>query len=215
MQGAHAYILDLDGTLLPSDEIDNRCYWRAVRAVYGAPARTPSLDGFRHVTDIGILDQWCRETLGRPPTAAELDRVKSSFLDFTRDAMSSHPDSFAPVPGIRSWLQRQHQAGCPVAIATGGWGHTARLKLAASGLDASGLPLSSADDAVSRTAIMRRSLERLGGAARVTYIGDGVWDLRAASSLGWAFIGRASGHRAQVLREAGATRVVEDFRALT
>lgn len=214
MPGTHAWILDLDGTLMPSSEVDNRCYWQAVADVFGAPARAPSLDGFRHVTDAGILDEWCRDHIGRPPCPMELETTRERFLERTREAAKRHPGSFTPFPGLLSWLRRRRDAGHAVAIATGGWAHTARFKLDVAGLGRLGLPLSSADDAMTRTDIMRLALERLDGPRRATYIGDAPWDARAASQLGWAFIGRATGHDAQALRTAGAARVVADFSGL-
>jgi phosphoglycolate phosphatase-like HAD superfamily hydrolase len=45
----------------------------------------------------------------------------------------------------------------------------------------------------------------------VTYVGDGVWDIKAARNLGWGFIGIASGDGAEQLRRAGAAMVLPNF----
>ena len=45
----------------------------------------------------------------------------------------------------------------------------------------------------------------------MTYIGDGTWDARAATDLGWRFIGVGRGPHAERLRLAGTYRVVDDF----
>ena len=41
------------------------------------------------------------------------------------------------------------------------------------------------------------------------YVGDGLWDLRACSKLGIPFLG--VGHRRQMLRDAGASHVLENL----
>jgi len=45
----HVFILDLDGTLLPSAEIDDQCFWSAVFECFGARQSLPDLQGFKHV----------------------------------------------------------------------------------------------------------------------------------------------------------------------
>jgi phosphoglycolate phosphatase-like HAD superfamily hydrolase len=45
----------------------------------------------------------------------------------------------------------------------------------------------------------------------VVYIGDGVWEVRAAKALGLGFLGVAVGDRAGRLAEEGASCVVPDF----
>jgi len=77
-----------------------------------------------------------------------------------------------------------------LGIATGGWGHTARLKLASAGLPVNDIPMYSSDDADTRTQIMLQVKEKLGtDVKKFLYIGDAVWDLMAAEKLGWEFIG--------------------------
>jgi hypothetical protein len=82
-----------------------------------------------------------------------------------------------------------------VAVATGGWEETARLKLAHVGIDATRLALASGSDASARTEIMRiaegRAMrgEKFG---RATYFGDGPWDQRATAAIGYDFV--AIGH---------------------
>lgn len=208
-------LLDLDGTLMPSHEVDNACYWAAVRDVFETDVGVLSLHAFRHVTDAGILDEWCRRTVGRPPTALETAAVRKRFLAHIEDAAETTPEAFTPLPGLRDWLARRPSGS--LAVATGGWSHTARFKLAAAGLDGFDLPLASADDALRRVDIMRTAHRRLGASFRTvtpTYFGDGAWDLAAARELDWPFIGIASGDRADALRRAGAEQVAPDFRAV-
>jgi len=211
------YILDLDGTLMPSAEIDNTCYWKAICGVFDKPGQPPELHGFEHVSDTGILLEWCQRELGRPPSAEETTHIKRLFEQQLESAYRTQPLHFQPLPGVVDWLDAIRASGYSyVGIATGGWQHSARLKLKLSGLDRFGLPLASSDDAVRRTDIMRiAALRTLGRPvtqdAVITYVGDGVWDLQASRELRWGFVGIASGQRALQLRRAGATQVRENF----
>ncbi|MEJ2534527.1 MAG: HAD family hydrolase [Gammaproteobacteria bacterium] len=212
------YILDLDGTLLPTHELDNVCYWKAVHEVFGTRPGTVPLTTFVHVTDPGILLEWCQHQVGRPPTKDEVDAVRRQFLGYIEREAERDERHFQPTHGLRRWLRHVADEGAAVAIATGGWGHTARFKLERSGLDAWRLPLASADDRETRTEIMQLALEWVlrSNPAEVTptYIGDGPWDATAARELGWGFIGIASGRRAEVLRGCGARQVHADFSTL-
>jgi phosphoglycolate phosphatase-like HAD superfamily hydrolase len=176
---------------------------------------TLDLEGFTDVTDTAILHAWCVERLGRPPRGEEESAVRARFLELLTTAAGETPSAFEPLPGVSAWLAARPRGS--VAIATGGWGHTARFKLARAGLAALELPLASSDDAATRPGIMRAARARLDPAHRATrpiYLGDGPWDVAAARELRWDFIGVASGERAARLRDAGASRVVANFLAL-
>ncbi len=210
------FILDLDGTLIPSAEIDNECFWQAVFACFGKRDKLPDLHGFEHVTDSGILHEWCTRELGRTPSAEETDQIKQHFLQLLESAWTQQPQHFSPLPGVNKWLETVADSdNVSAGIATGGWGHSARLKLKLSGLDQFDLPLASSDDAVARTQIMQiaahRTLKPSVNNALFTYVGDGVWDLQASQQLDWEFIGIASGEQADRLKRSGASCVLTDF----
>ncbi|MEJ8569726.1 HAD family hydrolase [Elongatibacter sediminis] len=214
------WILDIDGTLMPTESLDNRCYWQAVHDCVGGAPGTLSLERFTHVTDSGILDEWMRQRYGRPPLPAEVSAVRERFLQLLDDTFAREPESFTATPGLFDWIDRKLGATPEsIAIATGGWSHTALFKLRCAGLDRYALPLATSDDCVSRTGIMETARSRLAGtdadAGPTTYIGDGLWDLAASRELGWSFIGIARGSAADRLRAAGAESVLPDFHALT
>ena len=106
-----------------------------------------------------------------------------------------------------------------MAIATGGWRRSARFKLECAGIPHEGLGAAFADDAHPREEIIRIATERaasrsgaeIDALGRRLYVGDGLWDLKAAGSLGIDFLGIAEGDRASLLREAGAPCVLPDF----
>lgn len=214
----NVFILDLDGTLMPSAEIDNQCFWQAVFACFGERESLPDLHGFTHVTDSGILDEWCLNELGRSPHEEEVEQIRQRFLQLLETASIRQSCHFKPLPGVINWLEAvSENSRVHAGIATGGWEHSARLKLKLSGLDRFDLPLASSDDAIARTDIMEiaanKTIADQGSTDTVfTYIGDGAWDLHASRLLGWEFIGIASGQQATRLKKAGANRIHADFR---
>jgi len=94
---------------------------------------------------------------------------------------------------------------------------SARFKLASAGLPVDGIPWASADDACDRVEILRTAIQRAGrqydqvAFEKVVYIGDGVWDVRAAKALRIGFLGLASSNKARRLVEEGASCVLPDF----
>ena len=103
-----------------------------------------------------------------------------------------------------------------MGLATGGWRASAMFKLGRSGLLVTHLPGGFADDDLSRegiTSVARRRAESEAGrkAERVVYVGDAVWDVKNAASLGLPFVGIAKAARADRLRAHGARIVLDDF----
>ena len=215
--GKQVFILDIDGTLIPSAEVDNECFWQAVFDCFGERATLPDLHGYTHVTDSGIWNEWCHHELGRSPSKEETLQIKQRFLDLLKAASHRQPEHFLPLPGVISWLESvQAHDNVYAGIATGGWEHSARLKLGIAGLERFNLPLASSDDATPRAKIMQISAQRTLNHRPVdeavfTYVGDGTWDLQASQKLDWRFIGIASGERAKQLRQAGAVHIQKDF----
>jgi beta-phosphoglucomutase-like phosphatase (HAD superfamily) len=80
------FILDLDGTLIPSAKIDNQCFWQAVFECFDRRGTLPDLHGFKHVTDTGILYEWCIRALGRVASHAETRQIRDRFLQLFEQA---------------------------------------------------------------------------------------------------------------------------------
>jgi phosphoglycolate phosphatase-like HAD superfamily hydrolase len=102
-----------------------------------------------------------------------------------------------------------------VALATGCWRESARVKMASAGMDYDVYPSASADDAPDRESIVQlvveRAAVRYGGLEDSVYVGDGVWDARACRALGIPFIGIGRAGQADKLLEEGAVRVFADL----
>jgi phosphoglycolate phosphatase-like HAD superfamily hydrolase len=89
--------------------------------------------------------------------------------------------------------------------------------LKAANIDPEGIPAAYAEDGLSREDILKaavsRSLEQheVSSFERIVSIGDGIWDVRTAGRLNFAFLGIGCGESATRLEQAGATHVIEDF----
>lgn len=182
-----AVIFDIDGTLLDSSADDDRIYRDAVRTVLGDVEMRPSLHDYDPVTDTGILTQIFADN------ALALDdvlmhKVKEEFFVRLEDFVENH-GPFAKIPGAREVLARlQVSDRHEIAIATGGWRRSARIKLTSAGFEIDTVPLASSDDAMRRDEIMLVALQALPGEfSSITYFGDGQWDAAACETLGWDF----------------------------
>ncbi len=115
------------------------------------------------------------------------------------------------IPGAASFLAALLARDWRIALCTGAWGDSARLKLSRAGLPLD-LPLASCDDDISREGILQRGIALVGGGPHDTVVsfGDAPWDMRAAARLKLPFIGVGSGSRAEELRRSGA-EVFENY----
>jgi FMN phosphatase YigB (HAD superfamily) len=183
-------IFDIDGTLVDSVAVDAHLYKVAVREVLGDVSLRPRWSEYEHITDAGILRQICHENA---LDVAECEQhVRARFGELIADHLRLE-GSCQPTPGALQFLQELRVVlASRVGIATGGWGHTARMKLTRAGYDVSGIPLTSSDDGHERVHIMKQCRSLLPATAVTIYVGDGEWDKRASELLGWRFIGVGS-----------------------
>jgi len=214
----HLVVFDIDGTLTDTNQVDSVCYWRAVCEVLGLAGDRPDWSGFRYVTDVGIAAEICERRLGRQPSRAEIEAIEERLVALLEAALEHEDPAAYQIPGsseIVSALSNSSEFG--VALATGGLRSSAELKLRRAGLPCASTPLASSNDAVSRENILRIAAGRAAGKYATkftgfTYVGDGVWDVKAARELGWGFVGIGAGEQAERLRQAGAEIIVPQYR---
>src|SRR5438270_8187081 len=155
----HLVMFDIDGTLTETMKVDEECFVRAFKDVSGFVDIDTDWSHYPHTTDSGIFHDVFTSRIGRPPTAQEVSRFRQHFIQLLAAASSQSP--FAPVAGAEGLLSRLTQGGSyRVALATGSWRDSARLKMASAGMCFDEHPAASADDAFDRESIMRLSRHR-------------------------------------------------------
>jgi phosphoglycolate phosphatase-like HAD superfamily hydrolase len=208
-------VFDVDGTLARTTRVDALCYIRTVAEQLAVEVDT-NWSAYRHVTDAGILSEILkRNRIAETP--ARVAAVHERFLNLLSAALQADPGFCREVPGASALLQHLRELpGVCIAIATGSWAESARLKLAHASIGIEHLPLASSDDSPSREEILRLACKRaavLSGTPfdSMTYLGDAPWDVSAARALGCGFIGIACDGDAGQLRAAGSSLILRDF----
>ncbi len=216
----HLFVFDVDGTLTRTNELDSDCYLRAVQRHLDLGALDPDWREFEHPTAAGITRELLERVSGSEFTDDAVETIRSAFVEELNRAVDKGAD-IDPIPGVNEALaELRDRPGFAAAIATGDWRESSHLKLAEVGLAVDDLPFACSDDAIARHAIIRSAIERtepgsIDAFDTATYVGDGVWDIRAARRLGIDFVGVGRGNRAERLRSAGADTVLPDYRQFT
>ena len=183
-----ATIFDIDGTLVESFGFDDACYVSAVREVLGEVYIHDDWSKYKNVTDTGSLRQIMEEN--KIQEAGQVEEVRTKFGELIRQHFQNggkcRPKGGA-IHLINKLLAAEDYA---VGFATGGWEHTAKMKLRHAGFNLKNTVLTSSDDGDERVVIMKKCLLQLGHCfQRVVYVGDAEWDMQATKNLGWHFIG--------------------------
>jgi phosphoglycolate phosphatase-like HAD superfamily hydrolase len=193
-------LFDIDGTLTATNEIDRDCFLAAFLQEFGIAEIDADWSGYEQTTDRGITAEILRRA-SRPENEEELARHRRRFVELLRTCA----EQIRPIAGAAAFLDRVGRAGWEVAIVTGAWSDSARVKLEAVGLG--GRDIVSCDQLVARADILRCALDSRHPAV---LFGDALWDLRAAQEVGIDFIG--IGDKTQRLVDAGAHDVFTDYR---
>jgi phosphoglycolate phosphatase-like HAD superfamily hydrolase len=207
-------IFDVDGTLTDTMAVDARCFLRTFVEVCDFAGVDPDWSRYKNATDAGIFREIFVSRNGRPPSEIETTRFRDHLVRLFRCAAGEA--RFAAIAGAPQLLARLDQSlQYNVALATGCWRESARVKMASAGMDYDVYPSASADDAPDRESIVQlvveRAAVRYGGLEDSVYVGDGVWDARACRALGIPFIGIGRAGQADKLLEEGAVRVFADL----
>jgi phosphoglycolate phosphatase-like HAD superfamily hydrolase len=209
-------LLDVDGTLTQTYEYDREVFALAIAEVARVPSFEVDFSSYTHITSLGVTTEAIQRITGRSLVAEEIEEVKRSVLRYMQKMYLESPTAFREVPGASCFLERLRSLDrTGTAIATGGWLGEALFKLRASRLSIDGIPLATSDDDRDRRRIMEIAVQRAQDFyacpkfEHIVYLGDGPWDLQAALSLGYAFVG--IGTRLQALKDAGANRLHRDY----
>lgn len=198
-------LFDVDGTLIDSSYIHTISWWGAFRQQgYDIP-----MASIHHYVGMGgdrLVDSLLPE--GR-------DRSLDSEVMASHGALyASHWPALRAFEGAKDLLAQCHAGGLAVALASSA--RKKDLEVMKGILDADAFidGATSANDAKeSKPApdILVAALDAIGvGAADAVFVGDAVWDMKAAAALGIPAIAvTCGGVSAEKLRDAGAVEVYE------
>lgn len=207
-------LFDIDGTLTATSRTDNACFARAFERAFGKPLPTTDWRAYANVTDVGILSEVLDSGADTPLSDDDVAHFEGFYREELQASFLKDPSGFRAVPGARTVLRTlDEREDTTTALATGGMRRTALFKLARIGIDGTTIPGAFANDALTRSEIARKAIERSGVRADdIIYIGDGVWDVRTAADLDIRFIGMVHESSAESLRAAGASTFLSDYR---
>lgn len=191
MRVKNLFMLDVDGTLVDSCQMDHECFSEAVYDVTGLTV-PDDWGGYTNVTDAGIIEELIDSHELQREKIMLFREIKRVFTHKLADAIALQ--GLKPLPGAVAFIdEMRHMPTVALAIATGGWEETARMKLKAAGFNIDGIVFSSCSDAMSRSEVMAlaafRAKQDYGvHFERRIYFGDGVWDKQATQSLNYEFV---------------------------
>ncbi|MBS0663144.1 MAG: HAD family hydrolase [Verrucomicrobia bacterium] len=210
-------MFDMDGTLTDTFSLDENCYVLAIEQALGLEAVVTDWESYPHASSSYCLEAIVRQARGHPPTAEESRAVQRRMIQLMEELYTAKGRATREIPGAAACVQALLVAGHAVAIASGDWESTAQHKLTTARIPFEKLPAAFCDASHVRTEIMRAALARASAHygqssfERVTYIGDGAWDVRACRELGWPLVGVGRDGHGNRLRRLGVTQVVPDY----
>jgi phosphoglycolate phosphatase-like HAD superfamily hydrolase len=211
-------IFDIDGTLTQTSRVDEVCYTRAWAELHGIEDIRELWATCLHISDSGMTSHIFQHVFGRDPRDHEADALRSRLVRLLEEHHDNDRSWFAEIPGAaRAFNHHAAERRWARAIATGCWQASAEMKLRAARIEYAGVPGGFAEDGLARESIVGAAFARSQKHYqreqfdRVVSVGDGLWDVTTARNLRLPFIGVGAGERAERLREAGATHIIEHF----
>jgi beta-phosphoglucomutase-like phosphatase (HAD superfamily) len=201
-------VFDSDGTLCDTQEVEGRCYARAIERVTGKSLSTLDWTRYAEPTSAAIVSDLLADD---PAAATKADQIKHDFLRLLEEEQPKFPEDFSPLTGAIPFIARLRRDDiCSVAIATGCFDVSAKFKLHCCGLALDDFPHATASDTPRRRDIIPLAAERAGHAlSSVVYFADAPWDVRVSGILGIPMIG--IGRRCEELRALGVQHVFRDY----
>ena len=212
-------LFDLDGTLADTSADDARLFAAALEHVAGGPVPLHPWGRYSEVTASAIAREALAPALGRRARDGEIYQAREAQTRLWDQGHAAGQLNVRAMPGAQAlFAEAQARPGYVAAVATGGWGPSALIKLHLAGFPLEDLIIATSDDSETRQGILTTA-EILAAAARGCFgfsarvvIGDAVWDARAARAVNGGFIGVAADPlQAVQLRAEGAAAVIPGF----
>lgn len=177
-------MLDIDGTLIQSNEFDEKCFVDAVHQATGIKIKSDWVN-YPNVTDRGILKTFIKRQAPQYSLNELEDLVKPIFIENIKNTLLKEPAK--EVSGAKEFvLFLIKNDNYVLSVATGGWAETAKLKLESAGFEVDNLVIASSNDHYSRIEIMELAKQKVDSTLKlpITYFGDALWDVKACEELG-------------------------------
>ena len=105
----HLVMFDIDGTLTETMKVDEECFVRSFKDVFGFADIDTDWSHYPRTTDSGIFHDVFTARIGRTPTQQEVLRFRQHLIQLLAAASSQSP--FAPVAGADGLLSRRTGLG--------------------------------------------------------------------------------------------------------
>ncbi len=184
----HLVMFDIDGTLVNTSSFEDECYLRAIKEFVPQQINT-DWSSYENTTDSGILDEIISINNLDIERNSIQQKVKQLFMAYVGEQLRKK--QAIEIPGANKFVQLlKNRNDVCLAIATGGWEETARMKLRSAGIDYSDIVFASGSDSNSRVGIMKVAEKRcpLNRFTSKSYFGDAIWDKKASQELQYNFV---------------------------
>jgi phosphoglycolate phosphatase-like HAD superfamily hydrolase len=183
-------IFDIDGTLI-TDRLESAAYVKAWEKSFGITGVSDDWGSYPSPNDEGIAQYILQRHFGRPAVPAEIKKYMDAYSALLMDI---EPEF---IPGAAAMLELlSSKRGTVLALATGNWERTAKIRLEKAALWRYFRCGAYAEQGTDKTHILQKALERcrqswpdIKGNGSFVYIGDQCADARAAEVHSIPFIG--------------------------
>ncbi|MFP4528404.1 MAG: HAD family hydrolase [Candidatus Kapaibacterium sp.] len=216
-------IFDIDGTLTNTVDVDDICFAKAFKDVFGMDISGINWHRIKTLssgTDTGMAMEIYRSYKKVLPDMNDIITLRETFTRRLKFELITHPEKFTEIPGARNFMRKLcNNSKIGVSVSTGSWKQSGLMKLAAAGMEIGDIPYSSSEFLSKRTEILddviQKSKKYYGHDKfdSMVYIGDGKWDYLSARELGIKFVG-VDYERTGKLAIAGATDIIHDYTEL-
>lgn len=214
MKKKNLIVFDIDGTLTDSLPAHKKAFVAALGLI-GVENFTPKFKEYKHHTDSYIAKFIYEDATGHPFTEGKMN-------EFSRHLQAGIIEEMIhEIEGAKQAVRHlEKNSDFGVCFATGSIRKAAVYKLDSVGIGFEKRQLVASDRIIERERIVQMAINQASFVyknkkfERVISIGDGVWDLAAAQSLGLEFIGVGEENR-EAMMEKGANVVLTDLLNLT